>query len=199
MMKNISDRTRVAYLMILIIFISCFGLFWLDYIGLIDAGAYIARFRGDAESVLTAPGDEPSLVEREEFEKQKSRLQERIEDLDRREALLTEREKQLEGEEEKLRDARQGLDVEKKKLHAERNRYAGYTRNVKDLAGKITSMPPEESVKIMEKWEDTLVIDVLRQIDEDAREQGRMSISPYLITLLPKEKASRITYLMTQL
>ena len=196
---NISDRSRIIYLVILILFILSFGLFWLDYIGMVDMGPYFSFIRSKPESVLTAPGDEPSLVEREEFEKQKERLQERIEDLDKREALITEKEKSLSGEDEKLRDMKQGLDIEKKKLLSEKNRYAGYTKNIKDLASKITSMPPEESVKIMEKWEDTLVIDVLRQIDEDARERGKMSMSSYLITLLPKDKASRVMYLMTQL
>jgi len=196
---NISERSRIIYLVILIIFILSFGLFWLDYIGMVDMGPYISVFRSKPESVLTAPGDEPSLVEREEFEKQKERLQERIEDLDKREAMITEKEKSLSGEDEKLRDMKHGLEIEKKKLQAEKTRYSGYTKNIKDLANKITSMPPEESVKIMEKWEDTLVIDVLRQIDEDARERGKVSMSSYLITLLPKDKASRVMYLMTQL
>lgn len=198
-MRNVSDRARIIYLVILIIFIAVFGLFWLDYIGMVDMGPYLSRFRSEPESVLTAPGDEPSLVEREEFEKQRARLQERIEDIDRREAMLTEKEKNLSGEDEKLRDMKHGLDIEKKKFQSEKTRHSGYIKNIKDLATKIISMPPEESVKIMEKWEDVLVIDVLRQIDEDAREQGKMSMSSYLITLLPKDKASRVMYLMTQL
>jgi len=198
-MRNVSDRARIIYLVILIVFIAVFGLFWLDYIGMVDMGPYLSRFRSEPGSVLTAPGDEPSLVEREEFEKQKARLQERVEDIDRREAMLTEKEKNLSGEDEKLRDMKHGLDIEKKKFQSEKTRHSGYMKNIKDLATKIISMPPEESVKIMEKWEDVLVIDVLRQIDEDAREQGKMSMSSYLITLLPKDKASRIMYLMTQL
>ena len=60
-------------------------------------------------------------------------------------------------------------------------------------------MPPDESVKIMVNWEDPLIIDVLRQMDSDAEAAGRTSITSYLITLMPKEKASRIMYLMTQL
>ena len=48
-------------------------------------------------------------------------------------------------------------------------------------------------------WEDPLIIDVLRQIDDDARREGRTSVTSYLISLMPKEKASHIMYLMTQL
>ena len=40
---------------------------------------------------------------------------------------------------------------------------------------------------------------LIRQMDADSASAGRMSITAYLMTLFPKEKASRIMYLMTQL
>ncbi|HOW82574.1 MAG TPA: hypothetical protein PK573_08445 [Spirochaetota bacterium] len=198
-MRNLSNRAKVIYLMILIFFISAFGLFWLDYIGMIRMSKYINVFREEPELVVDAAGDEPSLMEREEFEKEKQRFLERIEDLDKREAVIVDKEKSLDVEREKFDQMRRGLDLEKKKLADDRNRYSGYKDNVKKLAGKIYNMPPEESVKIMVNWEDPLIIDVLRQMDADAEDAGRQSMTPYLITLLPKEKASRIMYLMTQL
>jgi flagellar protein FlbB len=198
-MRNISNKAKVLYLFLFIIFISAFGLFWLDYIGLIDMRSYIDQFRGEPEVVVEAMDDEPSLIEREEFEKEKDKLLERIEDLDKREALISEKEKELEAEREKMDEIKKGLDMEKKKFQQEKMKYAGYIKNVRKLADKIANMPPEESVKIMINWEDPLIIAVLRQMDEDAEEAGRASITPYLITLMPKEKASRIMYLMTEI
>ncbi|HPB81225.1 MAG TPA: hypothetical protein PK200_04210 [Spirochaetota bacterium] len=55
------------------------------------------------------------------------------------------------------------------------------------------------AAEIMVKWEDSLIIDVLRQIDSNAEEAGRSSITSYLISLMPGNKASRIMYLMTQI
>ncbi|MGV7931015.1 MAG: periplasmic-type flagellar collar protein FlbB [Spirochaetota bacterium] len=199
-MRKISDRAKLVYLIALIIFIVAAGLFWLDYIGLFDMEKRLGGiFRKEAPLVLDAGDDEPSLIEREEFEKEKQKFLERVEDLDRREAKIVETEKTLESEKEKLEDVRKGLDIEKKKLDNEKKRYAGYERNVRDLAGKVTSMRPEEAVEIMIKWEEPLIVDVLRRIDADAVEQGRRSISPYLISLMPRDKASRILYLMTQI
>ena len=60
-------------------------------------------------------------------------------------------------------------------------------------------MRPDEAIQIMIRWEDTLVIDVLRQMDTEAREAGKSSVTSYLISLMPRERASRIMYLMTQL
>ncbi|HSV98346.1 MAG TPA: hypothetical protein VLM75_15605 [Spirochaetota bacterium] len=199
-MRKFSDRAKMVYLIALIIFIVAAGLFWLDYIGLLDMEKRLGGvFKKEAQLVLDAKDDEPSLIEREEFEKEKQKFLERVEDLDRREAKIVEAEKTLESEKEKIEDVRKGLDIEKKKLENEKKRYTGYERNVRDLAGKVTSIRPEEAVEIMIKWEEPLIVDVLRRIDADAVEQGRRSISPYLISLMPRDKASRIMYLMTQI
>lgn len=198
-MRNISEKAKAFYLIVLILFISAFGLFWLDNIGMINLGRYIAVFKKQPPSVMDAKGDEPSLIALEEFNKEKERLRERIEDLDRREALIAEKEKDLEAEKEKMEEVKKGLDLEKKKFLAEKKKYSGYRDNVKKLAQKIANMPPEESVKIMVNWEEPLIIDVIRQMDSDAAEAGTASITSYLITLMPKAKASRIMYLMTQL
>ncbi len=198
-MKNISDKAKAFYLVVLILFISTFALFWLDYIGMINMGKYLTFFKSGSPSVVTVDGDEPSLIALEEFEKEKENLRERVEGLDKREALLAEREKEIEAQKEKLEEVKKGLELEQKKFISEKKKYSGYQVNVKQLAEKISNMPPEESVKIMIKWEEPLIIDVLRQMDADALEAGQASITSYLITLMPKDKASRIMYLMTQL
>jgi hypothetical protein len=201
-MQNLSNRSKVIYLLLLILFICGFGLFWMDYIGLLDMSSYFNRFRGEPALVTEARDDEPSLVEREEFEKEKQKLSERIEDLDKREALIAEKEKEFESQKEKMEEVRKGLDLEKKKFDQEKNRYSGYKQNVKVLANKMVNMPPASSVDIMLNWEDPLIIDVLRQIDADAQDAGRASITPYLIQIMSQKKAdraSRIMYLMTQI
>jgi flagellar protein FlbB len=199
-MRRISEKTKIIYLIILVIFILIVGFLWLDYIGFINlakmTGIY---YKEEAPSVLEAKDDEPSLIEREEFEKEKQKLLERIEELDKREMQIIENEKAIEAKKEKLDEIKSGLDLEKKKLENEKRRYSGYKRNVMDLAQKIESMRPEEAVEIMVKWEEPLIIDVLRQMDTNAEEEGRASITSYLISLMPREKASRIMYLMTQL
>jgi flagellar protein FlbB len=199
-MRKVSDRAKLIYLAILAIFLVVAGLFWLDYIGLIDMARVTGGIFGrEAPLVTGAADDEPSLVEREEFEKEKQKLMERIEDLDKREAQIVEAEKAVASEKEKIESMKKGIDLEKKKLENEKKKYAGYEKNVKDLASKIRSIRPEQAVEIMVKWEEPLIIDVLRQIDADAVAAGRTSISSYLISLMPREKASRIMYLMTQI
>ena len=197
-MRGVGDKAKVLYLILFIIFISGFGVFWMDYIGLLNINEYIQEYKSEPESVIHATDDEPSLIEREEFGKEVQRLEERKEELDRREALIIEKEKQLVSKEEKIAEIRKGLTLAKKTLDNQKDQWKGYRKNVKKLANKMANMPPEKSVGIMLGWEDTLIIDVINQMDNDATESGKASITSYLITLMPKQKASRITYLMTQ-
>lgn len=194
------SRSKIIYLIIFILFLTGLGFFWLDYIGLINVDHMTRKlFHRESPSVLYATDDEPSLIAKEEYEKSREQLDERTEELDRREAVIAEQEKNLRNEKEKLDNVRRGLDSDRKKLEDEKKRYTGYRKNIKDLASKILGMPPKESVPIMVKWDEALLIDVLRQMDQDAADTGKKSITSYLISLMPKEKASRVMYLMTQI
>jgi flagellar protein FlbB len=198
-MANISNKSKIIYMIALIIFVAVFGLFWLDHIGLISLQPYVTKYRTLPPLGVDANDDEPTLIEREEFRKEQQRLLERIQDLDKREMTITEEEKRLVVELEKIEEMKRGIDLEKKKLESEKAQYSGYKENVLQLASKLYNMAPEESVGIMAGFEDALLIDVLRQMDVDAAKRGVSSITPYLMTLMPKDKASRIMYLMTQL
>lgn len=197
---RVSDKSKLIYLVLMLIFLLIAGTFWLDFLGLIDLNKYYQKhLTTEEDRVLYADDDEPSLIKMEEFKKEQALLQERISELDKREAQLIELQKELQKEKDTLEEMKSGLDLEKKKFEQEKTEYSGYKKNVLDLADKISNMPPEDSVAIMVNWEDPLIIDVLRQMDQNANDAGTTSITSYLISLMPKDKASRIMYLMTQL
>ncbi|MBP7901961.1 MAG: hypothetical protein KA015_03990, partial [Spirochaetes bacterium] len=194
---QVSDKSKIIFLFLIIVFLLGVGVLWLDYMGLINLTKTASMFNKDEASVLYADDDEPSLMKLEELEKNKEQLKERTEDLDRREALLLEQEKSSNTDKEKIQEMRAGIELERKKLENEKNKYSGYKKNIVDLAQKIESMPPKDAVAIMINWDDPLIIDVLRQIDQNALDAGAASVTSYLISLMPKEKASRVMYLMT--
>ena len=191
---------KAVYLILVVVFLTGLGFYWLDYIGLISLDRMEKKlFHRESPSVMYASDDEPSLIAKEEFEKAKEQLTERTEDIDRREALLTEQEKGFRADKDKLDELKRSLEQDRKRFDEEKNRYSGYQKNVADLAGKLENMQPKDSVAIMIKWEDALLIDVKRQMDQNATNAGKKSITSYLISLMPKDKASHITYLMTQI
>ncbi len=64
---KVSEKSKVFYLLIMIIFLVSAGLFWLDFLGLVNLKRYYRPYvSGEEERVLYASGDEPSLIEREE-------------------------------------------------------------------------------------------------------------------------------------
>jgi len=199
-MRQLSNKSKTIFLLIVMVFSLLLGFFWLDYIGIINIGQSVNEiYNREPQLVVDALGDEPSLIEREEFEKRKEKFFERIEALDRREAELIEMESEMEKQKEKNEEISKGLADERNQLAIENKKYSGYRKNVIDLSIKLSSMRPEEAVEIMIKWEDSLIIDVLRQVDVNAQELGKTSVTSYFISLMPRERASQIMYLMTEL
>jgi flagellar protein FlbB len=195
-----TNKMKAVYLVLVVLFLTGLGFYWLDYIGLVSLDRMERKFfHRESPSVMYASDDEPSLIAKEEFDKAKEQLTERTEEIDRREALLTEQEKSFKADKDKLDELKRSLEQDRKRFEEEKNRYSGYQKNVADLATKLENMQPKDSVAIMIKWEDALLIDVLRQMDQNATNAGKKSITSYLISLMPKDKASHITYLMTQI
>ena len=67
---------------------------------------------------------------------------------------------------------------------------------IANMANRLTSMPPQAAVSIAAGWSNSDLVAVFRQMEEEARIAGRASIVPYLLTLMPAERAATITTLM---
>ena len=109
---QVSEKSKVIFLLLLIFFLAASGTLWLDYIGMINLTKFTGGlFHKESASVLYAGDDEPSLVKLEEFEKNKEQMKERVDDLDRREAMLSEEEKRVGADKEKIDEQRRGIPL----------------------------------------------------------------------------------------
>ena len=61
----------------------------------------------------------------------------------------------------------------------------------------LTSMRPAEAVRILEGYDDQLMIDTLRVTEEIARESGEVSLVSVWLSNLPPERAADIQRKMT--
>jgi len=142
--------------------------------------------------------EDPYLLEREELKKQwlvleeKERLNQlKNDELDKKEQIL----------EEKLKEADNQIALAKesqKKQEDIMKQWEDRLKNVRDLASKIGNMPPKDGVILLEKMDPVLAVDVIRQMDIIALEQGRKSITDYLLSLMDKEKAGEIIRLISR-
>jgi len=192
---------KIAFLLLLIAAIAFGGLFWFDYLGILEYNKFVKPFEKYLPGFMRRGGEaeeDPLLLdkefvrkEREKLDDDKRALELALADLERRSLELKEREAKL-GEEAKR------IDEEKKVLSDKIGAYDNYRDNVRTQAQYLSSMPPQKAVERIALLDDLLAIDILRQMDRNAEEQGRSSIVPYLLSLMDPVKAAALQRKMTK-
>ena len=174
----------------------------LGYIGVWDMEGYLDIGRGWVGVVLEegegGKVEDIYLLEKEELAKKRKNLELREELLKVREVSLKEVQKGYEGLMLQLKVKSDQLDVREERLRAIENEKEDRDRNIKDIASKIGSMRPEKAIERLEGLDLLLVIDIFRQMDKEAEEEGRVSIVSFLLSEMSKEKAQEIIRLKSR-
>ncbi|HMV76464.1 MAG TPA: flagellar protein FlbB [Leptospiraceae bacterium] len=191
-MGTMNDRVRAFYLILLIIFLLAIGFFVFDYYKLIDADE-IFPFLAKKPAAVSWDQESPTEVEKLEIEKAKERISEESSEIEKlRNELQAEREK-LDAEKVKLEEAKQGIKEKERQMQMKEKEDANRLSKLRALAGKISNMPPKSAVELLVNWPDQDIIDVFKQMDRDAEEEGKASITNYLLTLFDPKRRSVIT------
>ncbi|MCB1170584.1 MAG: hypothetical protein KDK25_09635, partial [Leptospiraceae bacterium] len=133
---------------------------------------------------------------KEALEKQEEKLKEKELELQELEQTLKERQGDLKQEQQKLEEARSGLKEARAQLEREAEARETRKQKIQQMAERLGAMPPDDAVAIVRGWSNVDVVDVFVQMEKNAEEAGEQSIVPFLITKLPRERASLITTLM---
>ena len=197
-----SNLLKILFLILLIVVLIMAGIFWFDRIGILD----YRKVAGPLSQYLPAfmqRGEEPVeedefLLERSFLEKQEQRLQDMANDLDRREQELDERTLAMNEQEAKLTEEAKRLEEQEKVLSEAQRQYDNYRDNIRKQAEYFSSMPPRDAVERLQKLEDLLIVDILREIDKRAEETGTQSIVPYYLSLMDAERAASVQRKMTK-
>lgn len=199
--KNIG-KTIVMFLMVIILIL--FGIMWFDYLGVIQAKKIFSPLYSllgfdvqTSESIKRADGQQMADLDAD-------RLEKRLEALVLKEEELNLREIEIEKKELEIQKSLQELD-EQKKVQEERektfnNRVKKYDDrevNIVQTAKNLTGMVPAKAVDILLAMEDQDVIDVLRKVEEIARENNTSSMVSYWLSLMPAERVAEINRKMT--
>ncbi|MDD5065763.1 MAG: hypothetical protein PHF84_01825 [bacterium] len=199
--KSISDiDKRLRNLTLLNIFLIVSGVIWLDFLGLINIRGrifpYLSRIPG-LNYIMPNRTEDPFLLAQEEYKKQE--LSRKLEG-----DKLNELDSRLKGKELKLRDKETALlrmeDQLKQKEKALDKKYQDketYKQKINQQAKYFVSMKPDEAVKRLQNMNDLLVIDILKEIEQQAVSQGKQSIVPYFFSLMDPAKSAVIQRKMT--
>ncbi|EMP01628.1 periplasmic-type flagellar collar protein FlbB [Leptospira santarosai] len=191
-MASLSDKARAIYLVLLILFLLGIGFFVFDYFQIINATELLPFLRKEP-ALVNQDNESPTELQKLEFSKAQERLAEEFDELEKRKTeLLTEKGK-LDAEMEKLEEMRKGLVTKEKEMKSADSEKNSRQKLVKVLADKVGNMPPDSAVGMLVNWPDGDIIDVFIQMDKDAEDDGRPTITTYLLTLFPADRRAMIT------
>ncbi|WP_411821905.1 periplasmic-type flagellar collar protein FlbB [Leptospira sp. 'Mane'] len=191
-MASVTDKTRSFFLILLIFFLITIGFFIFDYFQVINAEDYLPflkRSPGFVNQDLLSPTE----LEKLEMEKARERLISDKEELDRLKAELDSAKNSLATDKERLEELKEGIQRKEKEMAEKAKRESARSEKVKVLANKVANMPPESARDMLLNWPDYDIIEVFEQMDKDAEEEGRPTITTYLLTLFPAERRSVIS------
>jgi len=184
---------RTVFLLLISIFMLASALiFTLDFVGIVEAKELLPFLQREPQKVIEDK-DYPTEFEKEKYKKIASKLIQKEEELAQREEKIKKNEEKIKKKFEDIKEITMSLENKKKKLMVQIQDFDDRKKKIKDLSNKIGNMPPKKAVEIMSNWRDFDIIEVLRQMDKDAKREGTDSITPYLLTLFKKERSSEIT------
>ncbi len=193
---------RVVALIILILAIAIGGLFWFDFLGLVDAKSIFSpalKLVGLPTRTGTAlPDDLPGLLDEERFAKQLAAVDALRQELAEQEKSSAERQAAIEAMAQEIEDRAKTLDERENSFKQLMERYENRRANVEQNARYLTGMPPADAVKILAQSDDQTIIDILRAVEEIAAKTGEASVVAYWLSLLPAEKSAGIQRKMNE-
>ena len=188
-----------SFVLILIIIILVIGgLLWFDYLGIVrvkNVFSPVYKLMGkDVQTSQTATQSKPLVANLDEdrLNKQKQAIDIRIEELDKREADLEESESKNAQIAAELAEREKNQEEREKTFNLTVKKYDDKEVNVEQIANNLNGMRPEAAVNILVAMDDQVVIDVLRKVEEMAKENGSSSMGSYWLSLMPSTRAAEI-------
>jgi flagellar protein FlbB len=186
----------------MILAIAIGGLFWFDFLGLVDAKSIFApalELVGLPTRTGTALSDDvPTLLDDERFAKQLAAVDAARQALSEQEKVAAERQAAIEAMAQEIDDRAKTLDERENSFKQMMERYENRRANVEQNARYLTGMPPADAVKILAQSDDQTVIDILRAVEEIAAKTGEASVVAFWLSLLPPEKSAGIQRKMNE-
>lgn len=194
-MGNLSDKFKIGYLSMVILFALGVLVYLLDTWGVINLEEYVPLLADEAP-VVPESTDDPTLLEWERLEKEEARIEEERLKLEEERLKLKDMLTDIEAKESELAGRESSLTEARTQFTEEQQAQFQRNQMIADMATRMTNMPPRDAVGIMAGFSNTDLVDVLLKMEENAVLAGQQSIVPFLMTLLPRDRAALVGTLM---
>jgi flagellar protein FlbB len=189
-------KSFVLIIIILIMLIG--GSLWLDYLDVISVKKTFAplyTLLGKSPQTSTTATQSKPLVanlDEDRLNKIQESLLLQAESLDKRESDIAAKETQLEQTALELSEREKNQEEREKTFNLAVKKYDDKNVNVEQIATNLNGMAPKNAVDILVAMDDQTVIDVLRKVEELAKQNGTSSMGSYWLSLMPSERAAEI-------
>ena len=148
----------------------------------------------DVQTSKTATQSKPLIanLDQDRLNKQMEAIDIRIEELDKRESDVIESEKKNEQIAAELAEREKNQEEREKTFNLTVKKYDDKEVNIEQIANNLNGMRPQAAVDILVAMDDQIVIDVLRKVEEMAKENGSSSMGSYWLSLMPSDRAAEI-------
>ncbi len=198
--SKIGAIPQILLLILLVLALVAGGLFWFDYLGLLnvrDAFRPVLGIVGADDRSEAPDPDDILLMDRIRLEKLQEAVELREADVENsRQAIEEERQALLE-QEQMLEDRILELEEREVSLNERLQRYENRRAVLEQNSRDLTSMRPDDAVEILTGYDDQLLIDTLRVTEELAQEAGELSLVSVWLARFPAERAADIQRKMT--
>lgn len=187
---------KVIGLLVLILVLATGGVFWFDYLNVIDAKTVLAP----VYRLIGLEGrTQPSLAEGQIISLDAERLAVRLESVEMRNAELNTREQELDSRMVEIEQMAQELEERQKLLDDRENSLTALTadaenrnRNIEQNARYLTGMPPAAAVGIIAEQDDQYIVDVFRMTERIAQADGTTSLVSVWLSMMDPVRAAEI-------
>lgn len=192
---------KIAVLVLLVLVLTTLGLWWFDYLGLIDVRDVLSpvyRLVGLPTRTVIRDTDDPFLLDRQRLAAETTALELRGEELDRYAETLAAQDAEIDRRAGELEQKEKSLNDRENSLNERERAYDNRNANLEQIAAYLTGMPPQSAVNIIEEMPDQDVIDVFRVVERLAAQNNQQSIVSFWMSLLEPERAATLKLKMLE-
>ena len=184
----------VMFLLIFLIILIISVVYWFNYLGLLNLPRALSKIVSKVPLISYGKDiTDPFLLEKEYYSKLRLSYDSMFTQLNQYENELKAKDEQIKEKEKILSESELSFKQKEENIYRKLKEYEDYKENIKKEAIQFINMPPEQAVKVLNSMDILKVVDILRAMDEYFAQIGESSLVPYLVSLMPPDRAAKIS------
>lgn len=202
-MARLGMVPRILGLLVIIFVLTFGGLFWFDYLGLINAQGFFSPVVNTVtgwfgkQPAVAINVDDPVLLDAIRIRKQEEALDLKYQDFLAKSDELSKEDQTLAQKMADIAEREKSQDDREKSFNDKQKQYDDRDMNLARISKDLTSMRPVDAVKILNGYDDQMMIDILRKTQELADASGSISMVSVWLARLDPARTAEIQRKMT--